>query len=94
MSQTHDRLRELANCKVGGPSPKWLTTNDWGQEISKLCRDALAEIEQMRATMKRINKICHIPTTAHMKAYTHFQRDFDEIRVLTKEFCDDADSRA
>lgn len=91
MSETHDRLRELGNCRVGDPLPTWMVTNNWGFQVSALCRDALAEIEKMQATMKRINEIVYVPTPAGTKAYTHFMRDFDEIRGLTKEYKDAAD---
>jgi hypothetical protein len=89
-------------------------------DIDILWRDALAEIEQLRADVKalseapyiaeekhryeeryaklweentqlrtrlrRIWDICHIPTKGAEKAYTHFQRDFDEIRNLTIDY--------
>jgi hypothetical protein len=94
VSQTLDRLRELGDKKIGDPMPTWLPINNWANPLSELCRSAVEEIERMQAILVRINEICRIPTTAHMKAHTHFQRDFDEIRALTKEFRDDADSRA
>lgn len=42
----------------------------------------MRDIEKIKADMLRIWKICHIPTSAHLRAYTHFQRDFDEIRAI------------
>jgi len=43
----------------------------------------LQEVERLRADMLKINRICYIPTSQGMRAYTHFQRDFDQIRAIT-----------
>lgn len=40
----------------------------------------------MREALEKIRRICHVPTPHGMKAYTHFGRDFDQIRKL----CDNA----
>lgn len=48
----------------------------------------VAEIERLRDNMREINRICHVPTSPGMKAYTHFQRDFDRIRELTRPYTD------
>lgn len=52
-------------------------------EVMDLVRGAAAEIERQRGVMAEINKIAHTPTPQGMRAYTHFQRDFDRIRTLT-----------
>lgn len=47
---------------------------------------AAADIEKMRADMAEIWRICHIPTLGHMKAYTHFAKDFTRIREITSTY--------
>lgn len=44
--------------------------------------EILDDVAEMRAAFQRIWEICHVPTTPAMRAYTHFQRDFDEIRTI------------
>lgn len=40
------RLRELQNCKIGGPIPEWMNTPGvWGVALSKLAGDAADLIE-------------------------------------------------
>lgn len=41
---------------------------------------------QMRMDFAEIYKICFIPTSPGMKAYTHFQRDFDAIRNICSKY--------
>lgn len=42
------------------------------------------------AALEEIYRIAHIPTPAGTKAYTHFQRDFDQIRAICKEHISNA----
>ena len=44
-----------------------------------------AEIERLKTTLTEIERICHVPTPQGTKAYTHFMRDFDQIRRLCKQ---------
>jgi len=50
-------------------------------------RDSDQENVRLRAVLREIWKICHIPSGSR-HAYTHFQQDFDRIRALTKEFAE------
>ena len=44
---------------------------------------------EMQAALEQIWKICHASTPAGTGAYTHFMRDFDQIRKLCKPFVSD-----
>jgi hypothetical protein len=43
------------------------------------------EIEELTTALKRIEQIVRTPTEGKMRAYTHFMRDFDEIRALCRK---------
>jgi hypothetical protein len=43
------------------------------------------EIERLRAALGIIYHVVRTPTEGKMRAYTHFMRDFDEIRKLCRE---------
>ena len=45
--------------------------------------EARAEIERLRGVLREINAIVHTPSGSQ-HAYTHFMRDFDAIRKLTR----------
>jgi hypothetical protein len=46
---------------------------------------AIADRDHAEQTLARINGICHVPSNGKA-AYSHFMRDFDEIRKLTAPF--------
>ena len=46
-----EKLRSIANSKVGDPMPPCLigdTEWDWARPLSKICKDAADEIERLR----------------------------------------------
>jgi hypothetical protein len=45
------------------------------------------ENDRMRAALQAIWDICHAPSKGQY-AYTHFMRDFDQVRALCKPFVD------
>ena len=44
------------------------------------------ETAKLKAILAEINRICRVPTPSGTKAYTHFMRDFDQIRTLTAPY--------
>jgi hypothetical protein len=47
-----ERLREVANLKVGDRMPPWMWSgNNWGPGMSELCEAAAKEIEELRARL-------------------------------------------
>jgi hypothetical protein len=67
-------------------------TAAWVDTASKLLLVGAAELARMEAEMAFIWKLVHIPTPQGTKAYTHFQRDFDQIRAITKRYVATAES--
>lgn len=49
------------------------------------------ELDKLRAAVREIWRIAHVPTPSGTKAYTHFQRDFDQIRTLCKPWVETDD---
>jgi hypothetical protein len=45
--------------------------------------ELVQEIRRLRGLLAEINTTARIPTPQGMRAYTHFQRDFDKIRALS-----------
>lgn len=47
---TLKRLREIQNCKIGGPIPEWMVeSKGWGEPLSRLAGDAADLIEWYRS---------------------------------------------
>jgi hypothetical protein len=46
----------------------------------------IEENDQLRAALASIYRLVHIATPKGTGAYTHFMRDFDEIRRIAKPF--------
>lgn len=44
------------------------------------------ELADAERRLREIDRICHVPTSQGTRAYTHFMRDFDQIRELTKQY--------
>lgn len=53
-------------------------------ECARQLLECAAEIADLRSRLDRIWQIAHVPTPQGTRAYTHFQRDFDEIRALAQ----------
>jgi regulator of replication initiation timing len=51
-------------------------------EVIDASDELTAENERLRAALTRINQVVRKRTEPHMRAYTHFMRDFDEVRSL------------
>lgn len=45
----------------------------------------IAAAPDMLETLQKIRALVHVPTPSKTPAYTHFQRDFDQIRALTAD---------
>jgi len=71
---------------VGDAGPDWLqrSGNGWGIEISKLCAAAAKLLADAERRLAEIDRLVHVPTSPGTGAYTHFMRDFDRIRELTR----------
>lgn len=54
-------------------------------EMTNAIVQAIKDRDHAEQTLARINRICHTPSNGK-HAYTHFMRDFDEIRKLTAPF--------
>ena len=44
------------------------------------------ELAEAERRLREIDRIARVPTPQGTKAYTHFMRDFDQIRELTKPY--------
>jgi hypothetical protein len=53
----------------------------------ELIGEAEDSLAGMRAAFRRIKEIVHTPTPGSEKAYSHYGRDFDEIRKLVEPYC-------
>jgi hypothetical protein len=56
------------------------------QDVTVIEGVGIPTMAAMQSDMERIWEICHVKTPPHTKAYTHFQRDFDTIRAITKRW--------
>lgn len=46
--------------------------------------DLQLEVEKLRGKLEKIDRLVRIPTPQGTRAYTHFMRDFDQIRKATE----------
>jgi hypothetical protein len=63
-------------------------------EVIDASDEMTAENERLRAALTRINQIVRKRTEPHMRAYTHFMRDFDEVRALCGKILNQQPRRA
>lgn len=49
MNDKPDILDRLKNLAAGDPSGE-MKPNQWGEQLAEICKDAIAEIEQLRAS--------------------------------------------
>jgi hypothetical protein len=51
------KLRELQQCKAGGPIPDWMKINQWGDPLSELGGAAADLIEKQQQWMSMARKL-------------------------------------
>lgn len=62
MSELTDRLKQIAEIQPGAPEPDWMAQEKcgWGVALSKLCAEALAEIERLQFQVQGMVQVTDI----------------------------------
>lgn len=53
----------------------------------------MTDTERLRAAVREIAETCRVPTPAGLRAYTHFQRDFDKVRMICRQVLEETNGR-
>jgi hypothetical protein len=64
------------------------TIKVWQESLERatlLLGRALIDVEEMEVALKRVHQIVRVPSGS-LGALHHFQRDFDEIRLLVEPY--------